>query len=113
MAVDLPDSTEVLETRFVPGLTDEVGGIRDALRDPIASPPLRSLVKPGDRVVVVHTDITRATPNDRLLPVLVLLVLPNLARADIVTQPTGERVPSNPGCDSINVPGTASPKGKG
>jgi nickel-dependent lactate racemase len=70
LAVDLPDSTDVLETRFVPGLTDEVGGIREALRSPIASPPLISLVKPGDRVVVVHTDITRATPNDRLLPVL-------------------------------------------
>jgi nickel-dependent lactate racemase len=70
LAVDLPDSTEVLETRFVPGLTDEVAGIQEALRDPIASPQLSSLVKPGDRVVVVHTDITRATPNDRLLPVL-------------------------------------------
>jgi nickel-dependent lactate racemase len=70
LAVDLPDSTDVLETRFVPGLTDEVGCIREALRSPIASPPLISLVKPGDRVVVVHTDITRATPNDRLLPVL-------------------------------------------
>jgi nickel-dependent lactate racemase len=40
------------------------------LQKPIASSPLASLVKPGDRVIVVHTDITRATPNDRILPVL-------------------------------------------
>jgi nickel-dependent lactate racemase len=70
LTVDLPDSAEVLSTRFVPGLADEAGEIRKALRNPIDSPPLKSLVKPGDRVVVVHTDITRATPNDRLLPVL-------------------------------------------
>jgi nickel-dependent lactate racemase len=70
LTVDLPDSVEVLATRFVPGLADEPGVIREALSDPIDSPPLKSLVKPGYRVVVVHTDITRATPNDRLLPVL-------------------------------------------
>lgn len=70
LTVNLSDSTEVITTNFVPGLADEVEGIRDALRDPIAAPALKSLVKPGDRVVVVHTDITRATPNDRLLPVL-------------------------------------------
>jgi nickel-dependent lactate racemase len=40
------------------------------LRDPIGSAPLAELIKPGDSVVVVHTDITRATPNDRILPVL-------------------------------------------
>jgi len=40
------------------------------LRQPISSPPLADLVQFGERVVVVHTDITRATPNDRILPVL-------------------------------------------
>lgn len=70
LEVLLPDSTDVLTTRFVPGLPDEVEAIRQALREPIGSPPLASLVNPNDRVVVVHTDITRATPNDRILPVL-------------------------------------------
>lgn len=70
LAVDLPDSTQVLQTHFVPGLRDEAAAIRQALLDPIASPPLTRLVKPGDKVVVVHTDITRATPNDRILPIL-------------------------------------------
>jgi nickel-dependent lactate racemase len=70
LEVNLPDSTDVLSTRYLPGLVDEAAAIHKALAEPIASPPLSSLVKPGDRVVVVHTDITRATPNDRLLPVL-------------------------------------------
>jgi len=70
LGVNLPDSVDVLTTHFVPGLPNEAESIRKALQEPIASPPLATLVKPGDRVVVVHTDITRATPNHRLLPVL-------------------------------------------
>lgn len=70
LAITLPESADMLETRFVPGLPDEAGSIRQALHHPIGSPPLSSMVKPGDRVVIVHTDITRATPNDRILPVL-------------------------------------------
>ncbi len=82
LAVTLPDSTDVLATRFVPGIEDEARAIRQALNDPIGSPPLTSLVKPGNRVVVVHTDITRATPNDRILPI----VLNELREAGIATQ---------------------------
>ena len=70
LRINLPDSVDVLKTRFVAGLPDEKYAIRQALQKPIDSQPLASLVKPGDRVTVVHTDITRATPNDRLLPVL-------------------------------------------
>jgi len=68
--VHLPDSVDVLRTRFQPGIPDEARAITQALQEPIASLPLASLVKHGDRVTIVHTDITRATPNDRILPVL-------------------------------------------
>ena len=70
LTVALPDAADVLRTRFTPGLLDEVQAVQDALRKPIESSPLVDLVKSGDHVVVVHTDITRATPNDRILPVL-------------------------------------------
>jgi lactate racemase len=70
LEVQLPDHTQVIQPKFVPGLPDEPGAIRAALRAPIAAPALRALAKPGDRAVIVHTDITRATPNDRLLPVI-------------------------------------------
>lgn len=70
LAVDLPDTTDVIEGRFIPGLADEAGAIRRALRQPIESEPLAAKVKPGNRVVIAHSDITRATPNNRILPVL-------------------------------------------
>ena len=70
LTVTLPDTVDVLAPRFLPGLPNEPEALRGALRAPIGSPPLAELVKPGDGVVVVHTDITRATPNDRILPVL-------------------------------------------
>lgn len=70
LTIEVPETADILETLFVPGLPDETGAIQDALRNPIGSAPLRELVRPGDRVIVVHTDITRATPNGRILPVL-------------------------------------------
>jgi nickel-dependent lactate racemase len=70
LTVTLPETAEVLRTHFTPGLPDEAQAIRDALRKPIGCAPLTALVKPGVWVVVVHTDITRATPNERILPVL-------------------------------------------
>ena len=68
--VDLPDDTHILLSKKVPGLIDEVGSIRNALQNPIHSEPLGTKLQPGDKVVIVHSDITRATPNDRLLPVI-------------------------------------------
>ena len=68
--ITLPETVDVLSSCFIHGLPDETEALRRALRAPIGSAPLAQLVKPGDRVVVVHTDITRATPNDRILPVL-------------------------------------------
>ena len=71
LSVDLPDHTEVIRPLTVPGLPDEVAAISNALRGPIQSAPLADKVKTGDRVVVVHSDITRPMPNDRVLPILV------------------------------------------
>jgi nickel-dependent lactate racemase len=84
LTVTLPDTVDVLSPRFLPGLPDELEALREALHHPIESAPLAELVKPGDRVVVVHTDITRATPNERILPVLVdELEAAGIARGDI------------------------------
>ena len=85
LRINLSDSADVLKARFRPGLPDEALAIRQALQEPVASPPLASLVKPGDRVTVVHTDITRATPNDRILPVLLDVLLRAGVAADDIT----------------------------
>jgi nickel-dependent lactate racemase len=68
--VELPSWAQVVEPRHAPGLADEAAAIRQALRDPISAPPLRERVHPGDRAVVVHSDLTRPMPNDRVLPPL-------------------------------------------
>lgn len=70
LTVDLPETTDLITSRYVPCVPDETAALRHALRHPIALPPLAAKVKPGDRVVVTHSDITRATPNDRILPIL-------------------------------------------
>jgi nickel-dependent lactate racemase len=84
LTVDLPEQTHIVETRFTPGLPDEATAICEALRQPIGSKPLADKVKPGQTVVIEHSDITRPTPNDRLLPVLLAeLESAGIARQDI------------------------------
>ena len=84
LPVILPSQSRVIQAPFVPGIADEPTAIRTALRQPINSAPLASKVCAGNKVVIVHTDITRATPNDRLLPVLLAeLEAAGVVRGDI------------------------------
>jgi nickel-dependent lactate racemase len=84
LEVEVPDRADVIRPHFAPGLEDQQGAILAALRQPIDSRPLRSLVKPGDKVVIVHTDITRATPNHLILPVILAeLAAAGVGRQDI------------------------------
>jgi nickel-dependent lactate racemase len=68
LELDLPETTLVIEPSETPGLPDEAASFRSAVRAPIAAPPLRELVDSRDRVVIVTSDVTRATPNERLIP---------------------------------------------
>jgi len=69
--VDLPaDRTTVIEPRYLPTLPDEVAALRQAMREPYASAPLRQRVPAGARVAIVVCDVTRATPTSRILPVI-------------------------------------------
>jgi lactate racemase len=70
LPVQVPDGATVLRPKPVPGLPDDAQAIRDALRNPFASLPLRARVKPTDQVVILFSDITRPMPSDRVLPVL-------------------------------------------
>src|SRR3990170_2614408 len=70
LGVELPDHAHVLLPERLPALAEPAAAIRQALRQPIASPPLRELLRPSDRVAIVFSDITRPTPNHILLPPL-------------------------------------------
>jgi nickel-dependent lactate racemase len=68
LKVNLPGSLDLLSSGVRPGLPDERGALKNAFIKPHAGPSLRRLLKSGQKMVIVHTDITRATPNDRILP---------------------------------------------
>ncbi|MDH3453740.1 MAG: nickel-dependent lactate racemase [Desulfuromonadales bacterium] len=52
-------------------LPDPTTELRRALANPLGSPPLAKLVKPGEHVVIVTSDITRYTASEIYLPLLV------------------------------------------
>ena len=66
--VELPDHATVVMPQHTPRLLDPEGAVRRALQEPLASPPLRELVRAGDSVAIVVSDITRPVPNRILLP---------------------------------------------
>lgn len=76
--MELPDGTTVIEPAHAPAVPDERKAVIDALERPEGCLPLLDWIKPGDRVCVVFTDLTRATPNHRLIPWLLdhLAVVP-------------------------------------
>ena len=69
LTVDLPDDrATVIEPSHNPGLPDERNAVIGALQKPIGARPIRELIKPTDRVCIAFTDLTRATPNERIIP---------------------------------------------
>lgn len=60
----------VLTSKAVEPLEDVEGAIAEALSAPIDAPPLREMAQPGDEVCIVFTDITRASPDQLLVPAL-------------------------------------------
>ena len=51
-------------------IQDVPTAIQTALAHPLGTLPLRQLAKPGDRVCIVFTDITRSSPDHLLVPAL-------------------------------------------
>ena len=69
LGIELPgDRTDVIEPVSVPGLKDEKESFLRSLNHPIGSRSLREHLFPDARVCIVFTDITRATPNERIIP---------------------------------------------
>lgn len=70
--------------RGLPAFSDPLAAVRAALDSPIGTPPLRDLVKPGEKVCIVVNDITRLTRTDLLLPpILETLNAAGIPDADI------------------------------
>lgn len=71
LVIRVPDQAVVIEPRHLAGLADEKAAVLAAIRNPIGTPPLKDMVKPTDTVAIVISDITRPTPNHKLVPWLI------------------------------------------
>lgn len=70
LELDIPDRN-YLQTLLPNPVSEQPGGDAEVLRaleNPIGSKCLRELVKPGQKVVIVTSDITRPMPSYRVLP---------------------------------------------
>ena len=68
LSVDLPsDNITVIEQPSLQALPDEKAGFWEALQNPIGSPPLKDLVRPGQKVALAIPDGTRPLPSQKLL----------------------------------------------
>jgi lactate racemase len=72
LEVDIPQANLIFDQapRVVPPAVDFEGTIRTALSNPIGTPPLRELVKPGQKIIIISDDNTRVTPTKRIVPLL-------------------------------------------
>src|SRR3954467_1299785 len=69
LSIDVPkDRTTVIEPSHTKALPDERNAVVQALENPVGAEPLKNWIKPGDKICISFTDITRATPNHRLIP---------------------------------------------
>jgi len=69
LEVEFPDDrTTVILPAHRQGVPDESAALRQAIESPVGAPPLREWIKPGARICILFTDITRATPNHRIIP---------------------------------------------
>lgn len=69
---DLPPGMTgtVAVSKSLPSIEDVPAAVKATLANPVNSPPVRELAEPGDKVCIVFTDITRASPDYLLVPPL-------------------------------------------
>lgn len=80
----IPESVRVLEMQAAKPLYDPNAAVRQALTDPIDSPPLREIAWEKRDACVVISDITRPVPNRIILPpMLNILEESGIKREDI------------------------------
>ena len=85
LRISLPaDRTTVVAPVHHRAAPDVPAVLRDALRHPVAGPPLRAVVRPGQRVAVSVCDVTRPQPREAMLRAL-LCELEGLVTPDDVT----------------------------
>ena len=69
LPIEVPDDrTTVIEPTHIDGLADEKESVINALQKPIGTQSLLDRISPATKICIAFTDLTRATPNDRIIP---------------------------------------------
>lgn len=70
--VEVPEKNliGVLRAKPAPAIASEEEEVRRALREPVGAPPLRQVVRPGEKIAVITSDITRPMPTRKVMPTL-------------------------------------------
>ncbi|MBI9051057.1 MAG: nickel-dependent lactate racemase [Anaerolineaceae bacterium] len=68
LTISVPESVQVFSPVWEAAYDDETAAILQALANPIGVRPLKEQLQPNMSVIIAHTDLTRATPNQLLLP---------------------------------------------
>jgi lactate racemase len=74
----------VIQPKLVEAISDAQAQILQAFADPIESAPLKSLVRPTDRIVIVIPDITRPFPGPLLLGIILNYTLAHVSPEQVV-----------------------------
>jgi nickel-dependent lactate racemase len=83
LEVNLPtDGVTVIQPAFRPAVADPHAALAAALRAPLGRPPLRDIVRPGQKVAISVCDITRAQPRQAMLEAL-FAELPDIRPEDV------------------------------
>lgn len=82
--IELSDNyhIDIIEPLWVDSVNDQRFAITEALRNPYNSKPLRDILEPDNKVAIIFSDITRATPYNIILPAL-LNELQNIPKENI------------------------------
>lgn len=87
----------IAEPGEVTPAADVTAAVLRALREPVGTPPLREMVRPGQKVLIIIDDNTRPTPQHQILPPLLEEIA--AAAADVQVQlliATGTHRPLTP-----------------
>jgi len=84
LEVDVPDDAAVVYPRDADPVTDPGAEVRRVLRAPVAGPPLRDLVRRGQKVAISVCDGTRAQPREIMIPAILAELDGVVDLADVV-----------------------------
>lgn len=83
--VILPKQPVILNPANLPEDLDETAVVKKALEEPIGSKRLNQIVKPGDKIVIITSDITRPMPTGKVMDPLMEELLSAGVSPDNVT----------------------------